>query len=111
MLTRVWKGNRPQLIGLWQDKEISEGHLWWKETSRPTDGVSDRAALEEKRLGALWVLAISTGTRPEEYLALTWSDLGLDYRSSNHSPSPRPGEEGREGREELALRTAQDQKE
>lgn len=30
---------------------------------------------------ALWVLAISTGMRPEEYLALTWSDLGPDYRS------------------------------
>ena len=39
------------------------------------------AALEEKRLAALWVLAISTGMRPEEYLALTWSDLGPDYRS------------------------------
>lgn len=29
-------------FGLWQDKEISEGHLWWKETSRPKDGVIDK---------------------------------------------------------------------
>lgn len=39
------------------------------------------AALEEDRLAALWVLAASTGMRPEEYLGLTWPDLGPGYRS------------------------------
>ncbi len=39
-----------------------------------------RAALEEKRLGALFVLAVSTGMRPEVYLGLAWSDLSSDFR-------------------------------
>lgn len=39
------------------------------------------SALQEERLSALWVLAISTGMRPEEYLGLTWSDLSPDSRS------------------------------
>lgn len=39
------------------------------------------AALEEERLAALWVLAASTGMRPEEYLGLTWPDLGPGFRS------------------------------
>ena len=39
------------------------------------------SALQEERLSALWVLAISTGMRPEEYMGLTWPDLSPDYRS------------------------------
>ncbi len=39
------------------------------------------AALQEERHAALWVLAASTGMRPEEYLGLTWADLGPGYRS------------------------------
>ena len=38
------------------------------------------AALEEKRNGVLWVLALSTGMRPEEYLALTWADFHKDFQ-------------------------------
>lgn len=29
-------------FGLWQDKEITEGHLWWKKTVRAKDGVIDQ---------------------------------------------------------------------
>lgn len=25
-------------FGLWQDREVTKGHLWWKETVRPADG-------------------------------------------------------------------------
>lgn len=39
-----------------------------------------QAALQEQRLGALWILAASTGMRPEEYLGLTWQDLGANFR-------------------------------
>ncbi|MFA7482199.1 MAG: site-specific integrase [Vulcanimicrobiota bacterium] len=38
------------------------------------------AALEEKRNGVLWVLALSTGMRPEEYLGLTWSDFHKGFQ-------------------------------
>ncbi|MCE7875361.1 site-specific integrase [bacterium CPR1] len=39
-----------------------------------------QAALQELRLGAMWVLALATGMRPEEYLGLFWSDFSLDFR-------------------------------
>ncbi|GMU57707.1 MAG: hypothetical protein AMXMBFR33_68530 [Candidatus Xenobia bacterium] len=39
-----------------------------------------QAALQELRLGAMWVLALATGMRPEEHLGLFWSDFSLDYR-------------------------------
>ena len=39
-----------------------------------------QSALQEERLGALWVLAASTGMRPGEYLGLTWPDFGPSYR-------------------------------
>ena len=29
-------------FGLWQDKEITEGHLWWKKTIRAKDGKIDQ---------------------------------------------------------------------
>lgn len=29
-------------FGLWQDKEVTEGHLWWKKVVRPLDGVVDQ---------------------------------------------------------------------
>lgn len=25
-------------FGLWQDREVTKGHLWWKEVVRPADG-------------------------------------------------------------------------
>ncbi len=34
-----------------------------------------RAALEEKRNGLLWVCALLSGARPEEYLAWQWPDI------------------------------------
>ncbi len=39
-----------------------------------------QAALEEDRLGVLWVLALATGMRPEEYLGLQWGDFSPDSR-------------------------------
>ncbi|MCE7875380.1 site-specific integrase, partial [bacterium CPR1] len=39
-----------------------------------------QAALQELRLGAMWVLALATGMRPEEYLGLFWTDFSLDFR-------------------------------
>ena len=38
------------------------------------------AALEEHRLGVLFVLALVTGMRPGEYLGLQWSDFSTDFR-------------------------------
>lgn len=29
-------------FGLWQDKEITKGHLWWKKVIRPKDGKIDQ---------------------------------------------------------------------
>lgn len=29
-------------FGLWKDKKITKGHLWWKETIRPLDGKIDQ---------------------------------------------------------------------
>lgn len=37
------------------------------------------AALEEPRLGVLFVLALVTGMRPGEYLGLQWSDFSTDF--------------------------------
>jgi integrase len=39
-----------------------------------------KAALQEPRHGALWVLALATGMRPEEYLGLQWPDFATDFR-------------------------------
>ncbi len=39
-----------------------------------------QAALQEDRLGPMWVLALATGMRPEEYLGLFWTDFSLDFR-------------------------------
>ncbi len=38
------------------------------------------AALEEPRLGVLFVLALVTGMRPGEYLGLQWDDFSSDFR-------------------------------
>ena len=38
------------------------------------------AALEEPRLGVLFVFALLTGMRPGEYLGLRWSDFNEDFR-------------------------------
>lgn len=37
-----------------------------------------RAAPEEKRIGVMWVVALASGARPEEYLAWKWTDV--DWR-------------------------------
>jgi hypothetical protein len=29
-------------FGLWKDKEVTEGHLWWKKVIRPLDGKVDQ---------------------------------------------------------------------
>ncbi|MGE0489755.1 MAG: tyrosine-type recombinase/integrase [Vulcanimicrobiota bacterium] len=39
-----------------------------------------QAALQEERLGAMWVLALQTGLRPGEYLGLQWADFGPNLR-------------------------------
>lgn len=39
-----------------------------------------QAALQEDRLGVMWVLALATGARPEEYLALKWPDFSDNLR-------------------------------
>ncbi|MBI3927365.1 MAG: hypothetical protein HY319_17640, partial [Armatimonadetes bacterium] len=38
------------------------------------------AVMEEARLAALWVLALATGMRPEEYLGLKWEDFSPTMR-------------------------------
>ena len=38
-----------------------------------------KAALQEERLGVLFLLAILTGMRPGEYLGLQWSDIHDDF--------------------------------
>ncbi|MBI3927910.1 MAG: site-specific integrase [Armatimonadetes bacterium] len=38
------------------------------------------AVVEEVRLAALWVLALATGMRPEEYLGLKWDDFSPTLR-------------------------------
>ena len=38
----VSTGELGSQFGLWQDKEITEGHLWWKKTVRAKDGKVDQ---------------------------------------------------------------------